>query len=60
MPRENFAAGGWSRVNVGTFTSSNNNLVQEAVNAVNTQYNPAQKGYTFDKVVSVDQQVIEN
>lgn len=45
-------------MNQTTFNQTNSLIVSEAINAVNTKFNPEANGYYFSNIVQVDSQVV--
>lgn len=45
-------------MNVTKFEQSNDNTVQKAIQSVNQKFNPEADGFTFKRVLSVDDQIV--
>ncbi|CAD8192929.1 unnamed protein product [Paramecium octaurelia] len=52
------ASGSWRQIETAELQQSNSMIIEEAINEINTKFNPQQDGYQFDSVMSVQEQIV--
>ncbi|CAD8113822.1 unnamed protein product [Paramecium primaurelia] len=52
------ASGSWKQVEAEELQQSNSIIIEQAINEINTKFNPLQFGYQFDSIISVQEQIV--
>ncbi|CAD8101283.1 unnamed protein product [Paramecium primaurelia] len=51
-------SGSWTQIEVAEIQQFNSIIIEQAINEINTKFNPQQFGYYFDSILNVQEQIV--